>query len=151
KFFPPSQETCLSTFGTQVLTVRRRSLIRTKGSSMAESCSTPLVRSAARLPVFWPACARAVAEVTPEVTTILQDTEGKIVSPELSAGKLKPVPSTVVCPDGVPSAPGQVNVTVVPVTSQPMPVPGPGLKTPTVETTVCPLTMLPAGFWSRER
>ena len=45
---------------------------------------------------------------------------------------VKPVPSTVVCPEGVPSAPGQVTVTVVPVTSQPVPVPGPGLKTPTV-------------------
>src|SRR5947208_16874240 len=99
---------------------------------MAESCSTPLVRSAVRLPVFWPACARAVAEVTPGVTTILQDTEGEIVSPGLSAGKLKPVPSTVVCPDAVPSAAGQVNVTVMPVTWQPTPGAGPGVKTATV-------------------
>src|SRR5207247_2148111 len=105
KVSPPSQDTCLSTFATHVLTVTVRSLIRTKGSSQPgapvvqvgepASCSTPFVRSAVRLPVFWPACARPVAEVTPGLTTILQVTEGKAaMSPELLAGKLKAVPST---------------------------------------------------------
>src|SRR5206468_1261835 len=49
KVSPPSQDTCLSTFATHVFTPPVRSLIRTKGSSMAESCSTPFVRSAVRL------------------------------------------------------------------------------------------------------
>src|SRR5947199_3650138 len=132
KVFPPSQETCLSTLAAHVRTPTVSSLICKNGSSIAESWTAPLRRSCVRFPVTCPACARAVAEVTPEFTTILQDTGAKIVSLELSAGKVNAVPSTVVCPDEVPSAPGQVNVTVALVTSQPIPIPGPGLKTLTV-------------------
>ena len=104
--------------------------METASTSMAESWSTPFSRSKVRFPVFWPACARAVAEVTPGLTMILQGTGGKIMLLGVGtvAGKSSPVPSVVVVPVGFPSAPGQVKVTVVAVTSQPIPVPRPGLS-----------------------
>jgi len=71
------------------------------------------------------------------------------VSPELSAGKLKPVPSTVVCPDGLPSGPGQVNVTVVPVTSQADAGPGRGEDPHRVGHSLSAHDV-PGRIWSRE-
>src|SRR5437016_14608609 len=83
---------------------------------------------------------------------ILQGTGGKIMLLGVGtvAGKSSPVPSVVVVPVGFPSAPGQVKITVVAVTSQPIPVPRPGLKILTVYLTVWPFTTFPAGFCSME-